>query len=192
MNNASQLFVVFSRWFRNNFLALNDKKSYFMVFHSSHIKCVLPHKLNFDSYSIKRVAFTKYLGSLIDDKLSWHAHTDFVTNKVSKGLCILKICCKFLPRSCLISIYNACIQSYLFFGSELWGNANNLYLNPMLIKQIQCIRSIFGASKFVHCAPLAKTVPCLLLHDLYNFIVCLKFILLLLVMLLPICSLEFV
>ena len=27
MNNASQLFAVYSRWFRNNFLALNDKKS---------------------------------------------------------------------------------------------------------------------------------------------------------------------
>ena len=61
MNNASQLFAVFFRWFRNNFFALYDKKSYFMVFHSSHMKCVLPNILNFYSYSVKHVTFTKYL-----------------------------------------------------------------------------------------------------------------------------------
>ena len=118
MTNAFQLFAVLSKWFRNNFLALYDKKSYFMVFYSSHMKCVLPDILNFDSYFVKRITFIKYLGLLIDDKLFWHAHTDFVTNNVSNGLGILKICCKFLPQSCLISIYNAYIQSYLLFGIE--------------------------------------------------------------------------
>ena len=121
-----------------------------MVFHSSHMKCVLPDVLNYDSFSVKHVTFTKYLGILINGNLSWHAHTDFVTSKVSKGLGILKICCKFLPWSCLISIYNAYIQSYFLFDIELWGNANNLHLKPVLIKQKQCICSIIGASKFTH------------------------------------------
>ena len=80
-----------------------------MVFHSSHKNCVFLDILNLDSYSVKRVTFTKYLELLINDKLSWHAHTDFITNKVSKGLGILKIYCKFLPWSCLILIYNAYI-----------------------------------------------------------------------------------
>ena len=42
----------------------------------------------------------------------------------------------------------------------------------MLIKQKQCYSFNFGTSKFTRCAPLAKTVPYLLLQDLYNVIVC--------------------
>jgi hypothetical protein len=85
---ASCLFSKFSVWFKVNKLALNVLKTYFVVFTSPRCYYVFPDTLNVDGYNIKRVNFVRYLGILIDSKLTWHKHLLYVNDKINKGLSI--------------------------------------------------------------------------------------------------------
>ena len=64
-------------------------RSYFSVFGAG--KAHINFELTIDGTVIKQVNTCKYLGIVIDDKLSWQDHIDFVYNKVVRfvSICIV-------------------------------------------------------------------------------------------------------
>ena len=69
------------RWLKNNQLPVNVEKTKFMLLTKS--------KKTLDVFikgsKIEQTKSIKYLGILIDDKLKWHEHIDFVANKALHG-----------------------------------------------------------------------------------------------------------
>jgi len=63
-------------WFLCNRLSFNVDKTNFSVFGAG--KCHTNLELIIDGTVIKQVNTCKYLGIMIDDKLSWQDHIDFV------------------------------------------------------------------------------------------------------------------
>ena len=77
-----------SDWFSANKLVVNTTKTNFMVFSYRNIDCDdFDVKLN-DSF-ITQVASVKFLGAIIDNKLSWKDHVDSVCNKISKNIGVM-------------------------------------------------------------------------------------------------------
>lgn len=144
------------------------KKTNYVVFSRSKTASV-PNSLVFNSASVSKVDSVRFLGFILDETLSWAEHVNFVKTKVSKGLGMLKLCCNFLPRSCLSSIYYAHIFPYLSSGIEFWGYSCQSYTNVLLVLQKKCIRIICHVDNRTHCAPLAKQLNILLFNDLRYF-----------------------
>lgn len=171
MADAVTIFTQFSIWYRSNKLALNSKKTKYVIFCQSEVARGNDNNfidnLTFDDFSISRVNSLCYLGVILDQNLSWRNHINAVRDKVARGAAMLKILHNFLPRGCLISIYNAYILPYLSYCIEVWGNACSSYLYPLLILQKKCIRIVCNAPYLEHCKPLAKNLNVLLLNDLY-------------------------
>ena len=142
-----------------------------MVFTSPRYKGQLFDQLTFDNNIILRTNVVRYLGFLIDSKLSWHFHILHVRDKVNKGLGMLRRCCKLLPSDCLLSIYYAFVYSYLSYGIQFWGSSTENNLDLLRVSQKACIRKIVNANHLAHTAPIAKYCKILLLDDLYNFAV---------------------
>ena len=77
-----------SLWFSSNKLLLNTDKSNFMYFHINIKKSVQQSLDNFqikmNNKVIERVHHTKFLGVVIDEKLSWTDHIHTIRKKVAK------------------------------------------------------------------------------------------------------------
>ena len=73
--------------------------------------------------------FVKYLGVLIDYKLSWNDHIDTILLKISRAVGLLSKLRHFVPFRTLISIYHSLIAPYLRYGLIAWGQASKSHVN---------------------------------------------------------------
>ena len=74
----------------------------------------------------------KYLGVLIDYKLSWKNHVDSIALKISKTIELMLSKLKyFVPHHTLVNIYNSLITPYLRYGLTVWGQASKTHLNKL-------------------------------------------------------------
>ena len=72
-----------SNWFKLNKLSLNIDKTNFMIFKNKYNNKPTPDfKIEIDNKHIEQVDTTKFLGILIDNNLTWKAHTSHITKIV--------------------------------------------------------------------------------------------------------------
>ena len=62
---------------------------------------------------IKRVSCTKFIGVMLDEKLLWDRHVQFIKPKIAKGIGILNKARKVLNVKVLVTLYNSIIFPYL-------------------------------------------------------------------------------
>ena len=89
---------------------------------------------------IKCVSNTKFLGVIIDSKLNWAAHILYIKNKIAKSLGIIFKIRSFLNKLTLRNMYFTFIYPYLIYCIEVWGNANETHLTPLVKMQKKGIR----------------------------------------------------
>ena len=75
----------------------------------------------------------KYLGVIIDNKITWIPHITYVKNKVSQGIGIMFIARNYLERNTLINLYHSYTYPYLIYCIEAWGNATNCHLEQLYL-----------------------------------------------------------
>ena len=77
-NTINNDLVRFLHWLSANSLVINESKTVFLHFHQKLIN--QPVQININNKPISQVHCYKYLGLIIDDKLTWNKH-------VNKKLC---------------------------------------------------------------------------------------------------------
>ena len=77
--------------------------------------------IQFDGTAIDRVYSTKCLGVIIDDKLLWHDHVDYVCKKVCAAIAVFKRAKPYIDLATSKIIYNCIIQSKIDYCCEVWG-----------------------------------------------------------------------
>jgi retron-type reverse transcriptase len=73
-------------WMLSNKLTINYDKTNFTIFSPKHgtDNEEKPNEIPFGTHRIKRVASTKYLGVIIDEKMKWKEHIDYIYNKLRR------------------------------------------------------------------------------------------------------------
>ena len=69
---------------------------------------------------------TKFLGVIIDDKLSWKNHVSYLCKKLQKSMGILRKVKYLLKRLSLLTLYNSLVLLYMMYCCEVWGKAVNI------------------------------------------------------------------
>ena len=129
-------------------------------------KCVLNVKLN--NMSLKRVSFTKFLGVIIDENLTWKNHIDAITKTISRNIGMMSKLKHFLPKSILYTLYCSLILPYINYGILIWGSTNKMYLNKILKLQKWAIRTISNSHYRSHTGPLFSKYEILNIFDIYQ------------------------
>ena len=77
-----------SEWLKVNKLSLNVKKTHVMVFSKKNYSKIPKPEINLkiDGEVLSVVSKTKFLGVIIDDKLTWNDHTNFISGKLVEAL----------------------------------------------------------------------------------------------------------
>jgi len=76
-----------SQWFKVIKLSLNINKTSYMCFHNEPY--LDDSKLKIDGLEVSRVQVTKFLGILVDEKLSWSNHVNAVCKIVLKNISVI-------------------------------------------------------------------------------------------------------
>ena len=111
-----------SKWLSANRLTLNIDKSNFLII-SNKRKIDNTVDIKIDNLSVKEKDCIKYLGVLIDNKLSWKQHSQYVNMKISKGIGVLAKMRHFVPSDVLKQLYHAFVSPHLSYAVINWGNA---------------------------------------------------------------------
>ena len=90
----------------------------------------------------------------IDDNLSWNVHIDMICKKIASGIGALKRCRPFVAQTTLQSIYNALIQPYFDYCSEVWGHCGATLANKLQILQNRAARILTFSSYDSSSGPL--------------------------------------
>ena len=129
-------------WVRANKLTFNPAKSNLLI---------ITPKLNSPSINIdiqctdgliKSVNKAKYLGTLLDAKLTFSDHIKALETKVSRSVGILSKLKYFLLQDAFLKLYYALIHSHLNYGILAWGNTYHSYLLKLMRLQNKAIRIV--------------------------------------------------
>ena len=145
---VNQELKLLSQWLNVNRLALNVKKTNFVIFRSNrkHVNHNVVLILNRKALSQKD--HVKYLGILMDQHLSWKYQVSHVSKKISRGVGILAKLKHYLPNYLLSNIYYCLVYSYLNYGIHAWGSASPSDTKCLLVLQKKAVRILTGNQYF--------------------------------------------
>ena len=155
-------------------------KNHYMLFGLSKKKKKKTNEvLYINNEIITNVKSTKFLGGMIDCKISWTEHIYYIKCNTSKGIGILCKARKVLKQSTLLCLYYCFIYPYFTYCIEVGVVlVTPIYLHSILQKKI--LRIIQSTSYKAHTAPIFLKViftvsQCLCLHfsKVYYSIKCL-------------------
>ena len=121
-----------------------------------------------DGHKIDETGHTKFLGVVIDSKLTLKNHISYITGNIAKGIGVITKARKLLDKNTLIILYYTFIYPYLCYCNHVWRNTYITYLDKLFIMQKKAVRIICRVKPRTHTKPLFEEVKILDISKLMN------------------------
>ena len=104
-------------------------------------------KIIMNETPLQQVNLIKFLGVMINDKLTWDDHKKLIYSKICKTIELLYKCKKFMSQSECINMYKTFVQPYFLYSIEVWGHTIHPE-NDILVKlQSKILRILFNCKR---------------------------------------------
>ena len=120
-----------------------------------------------NSTPIEVVNAAEYLGLIIDNKLTFGSHIEYLESTLSRAVGIILKLKHFFPSSVLLKLYYALFHSNLLYGLLIWHNTYSTYANKISRLQNKAVKLIASSKRTDICAPIYEELKILQLHDLH-------------------------
>ena len=165
-------------WFDHNMLSLNIKKTKCLLIYSRINAGPGPRVLKLHSCGdpmsadcpcglIERVEQFKYLGLIIDRKLSWAPHVQYIKQRLRKFIYAFTQLAQVLTLEQCRLAYFAYVQSLLQYGVLVWGGVSSNILEPLGTTQRSIIKAILKKPNRYPTNLLFSEFPVLNIRQLY-------------------------
>ena len=138
-----------STWLDKKNFKLEPRKTKAMIFTKKYKLPNISH-ININNIFIEKVEKIKFLGLILDTKLKWKDHIEYICAKCEKIINILRSIAKVWwgahPSNCIL-IYRSMIRSIMDYGSPIFANAGKYLLKKLDILQYKALRISLGAMK---------------------------------------------
>jgi hypothetical protein len=121
-----------------------------------------------DNFSIKYVDNIKFLGVILDSKLSWRQHISQVCLTISRNIGVMSKLRYKLPDSAMLLLYNALILPHLMYCNIVWGGAGKSLFERLFKLQKRSIRIITYSMYIAYTSPLFSKLKVLNLKDIFS------------------------
>ena len=158
-----------SLWLQVNKLSLNVKKTFHYFFKKK--KPHRPIKLLINNQAIGEVNNTKFLGVIIDKKINWKDHINYVAGKVSRAIGMLVKAKRYLKKDALITLYYSFVYPYLTYCNHILGATYGSHLKKRITLQNRMVRVISNAKYRESADPLYKTFGIIKLVDINKYLI---------------------
>ena len=166
-NTLSGDLLLVRDWMLANSLTLNANKSYYVIFSHKHVPDNV--RITIGNFELDRKTQGKFLGVILDEKLTFKEHVKYISNKVSKLTGLLYKIKDFFPLQVLRNLYFSLIYPYLNYCILAWGSANISVLEPLFILQKKLVRILCNSDFYEHTSPLFKYQKILKIYELYIY-----------------------
>ena len=192
IKKANEILEKVNQFMRCNLLHINYGKSCFMHFaRPSNVKLINDNEeidIMLNSTALKEVDSIKFLGVIIDKKLTWLPHIEHLQNKLKIAIATIKRIKKYIPEKNFKTIYHSLFESHMTYCISVWGGIANTHLQKIFVLQKRCIRLLFGNETYAsikncelkttfekeHTKPLLNKFGFLAFNNLYTYQVCLE------------------
>ena len=164
VNREMQKLII---WLYVNKLSINTEKTNYILF-SLRKKINTSCNVYINQKVIDRVTNTKFLGVIIDEKLTWSHHIKYIKKKISKGIGIICKARKIFKMQTLLTMYYSFIYPYFVYCLEFWGSASNYLLDSLFKLQKRAICLIVSAGFRAHTEPIFLQLNLLPLSKLHQ------------------------
>jgi len=155
-----------SAWFKVNKLSLNLKNTHYIFFTKKPKRQDNIINIKIDNVPLQRVQKTRFLGVVINEKLSWSDHIDTISGKISKGLGILNRLKHYIPSRILVNLYYTLIHPYLDYCNIIWGMGENTFIAKLFILQKKAMRIITNSPWRTHAMPIFNKLRVLTIYEI--------------------------
>ena len=141
-----------NNWLKLNHLRVSISKSKFMIIGSSQ----RPNKIDsisfkVDNMDLDEVSSFKYLGIVINNRLTWQDHVDQMFSKINKKLGLLKRIRYCLPLDARLLFFNSYVLPLFDYADIVWGDRDN----STLMLQLQSLHN--KAAKIILDLPIGSS-----------------------------------
>ena len=155
-------------WFRSNKLTTNSKKaSNFLLSHCTRESSTSNFKINMGNVQLKRVESVKYLGVLLDEKVTWSQQIEYLSKRLSSAAGIFSKLRYYLDIRTMIEMYHALFNSKLQYAILCWGSTSSTSLSKLQTLQNKAIRNMNKAPRFYRLDNYYLNQRILKVHDLF-------------------------
>ena len=118
-------------WLCANRLSVNENKTEFIIFRPRRHKNTERITLKFNRTQLFETVKIKYLGLILDNKLSWKPHITELCKKLSRAVGMLYKIRSYCPLTVMRSLYFSLFNSHLSYGLLTWGNADKIHIKKI-------------------------------------------------------------
>ena len=146
---GNKLLKSLNRYMLLNKLHINMSKCCYIHFKPKALKhhkneTLQEQVLYIDNFPIKKVNETKFLGVIIDEKLSWDPHITALRRKLNYASAILYRIRDSIPIHLRKDLYHTLYESHLSYCISVWGGSALSKTARLWISQKHCLRLLFG------------------------------------------------
>ena len=145
----------FYRYFTLNKLSINPGKTKYMV-HLPRYRSQKNHHKVQDTQNIdlimhntilKPVSSIRFLGVMMNNKLTWDDHKRYLVTKINRTLGILYRSKQVMNTYNLVNMYKTFVEPYFLFCIELWGSSIKSKRDPIKLVQNKAIRIVYECKR---------------------------------------------
>ena len=155
-------------WLCANRLSLNVAKTEFIIFRPPRKKLEQRVYLKLNGVKIYESTKIKYLGIILDNRLTWKHHVHELSKKLNRAVGMIYKIRDNCSDSVLRSLYFSLFNSHLTYALSVWGNCDAIHSNKLLLLQKKIVRAISFAKFHDPSKPLFKELNILSFDDLYK------------------------
>ena len=126
--------------------------------------------IEINNITISRIKTVKFLGVILDEKISGKDHINYISKKISKCIAIMFKLKHVVSKDTLKSLYYTLAYPYFTYCNVAWGNTFKTYMSHLIILQKRIIRILSGnVSRLAHTEPLFKKQEILKFNVLHQY-----------------------
>ena len=149
IHKANTVLATINEFMKSNLLHINIEKCCFIYFNphfkeDDNIETVNDGKVYIAGKCISEVKQARFLGVIIDNKLTWEPHITKLHKKLNSQVGILKRISKNIPKKHYKSLYYSLFESHLSYCISVFGRAPKYMLEKLFLTQKKCVRVLFG------------------------------------------------
>jgi len=142
-NKMNRAFLIIEQWMNVNKLKMNAEKTKYMIVRGIRMELRGEIVLRCtDGTQVERVEVMKYLGIIIDDRLRFTDHCDYVIKKIGKKISFLNRIGKSITLYARCLIYKSIIAPHFEYCATLIINMGETQLSRLQKAQNRAMRVI--------------------------------------------------
>ena len=157
-------------WLEANHLSLNsDGISYLIILRRKPIAQDIS-SIFVNGNADRRANDAKFLGVMVDEKISFRSHADYIVTKLSKYIYVFYIVRQFIRVIEIVQIYYTLIYPHLIYCITVWdGSYESILKSVMVLQGILC--AICSTGFRASADPICQRLKALKLEEIYRYMV---------------------